>query len=781
MDQDSTESRIKSLQQAMELLLYHTQGNERVDEFLETFLSMHVDKTVAIRRFAAHFIEMLCLTRSRFACSCLEVLVTLLQDNDKQVLVFALRATRVVYKRALYWISLQQKDPKYLQAARESLQTLDFILARVVHLITSSHREVFCEAIRCVQVVVLSQSLSLFAARSQSELEVVGCTCLEDLRLTDSTALDEGKLKPQADRLFTALCALLIKRKDELSLDQLETVALIRSVGVIGHSRANYTGAAVTALASLVTAVSLPTRIQSSLTAELKRILSSRHCVEFQPQIIPILEQLGVATAGSSALIMEAELARMKEQLEPEKIKKINGGEYMMRMTDLVDTMKVPEESHAVSVCSVRAQSSSELARVALAMLGKLPKKIADDSVSAIQRVNRADVASGGTHAQDARVSAIRSMGLDASCFLTADAEEEIIEPPSVTPSILSMDEISQLGSSLIIPSLIQRTKGDKSIFLKLASLKADDPVAMVKQYVQGLSSRDPTAMVDLFSSVFRGEMGAVDEEQLGCVIAEVATESGKESEWIGKLKVVVNQLPVVTDSILDFIDHAIKGSVAETRRTGLTILSSLIGSKPGISDSCLDRLLGHACGGHEVVRTDALKLLVAKVYKPFPNSLLDGQWPYKDPESPLEIVKSDRSVSMVEKVCADHVEVKCRERFLQALSSKDNANQAWPMLAICSKKPVLIHSVCLMIIEDTNDTTLPEHMIKAFADSLLMLPGDVIDKELELVATEFKGVRAAMKKRKRNELMLPILSAISNSSRGLTEALSNAAMAFAK
>ena len=39
---DTMEAKIQCLQEATELLLYHTAGNERLDEFLETFLSMHI-------------------------------------------------------------------------------------------------------------------------------------------------------------------------------------------------------------------------------------------------------------------------------------------------------------------------------------------------------------------------------------------------------------------------------------------------------------------------------------------------------------------------------------------------------------------------------------------------------------------------------------------------------------------------------------------------------------------------------------------------------------------
>ena len=180
---ESIEARIQALQQAAELMLFQSTGNERVHEFLETFLSLHVSREAPFRRFCVYFIDILCFTRSRYACSCLEVLVTLLQDSDKQVQIFALRAARCVYKRALYWISIQQRESLYVDAARESIEVLDFVLARVVHLITSSSREVFCEAIRCAQSVVLCQSHSTFPPKSQAQLEAAGASCLEDLKL----------------------------------------------------------------------------------------------------------------------------------------------------------------------------------------------------------------------------------------------------------------------------------------------------------------------------------------------------------------------------------------------------------------------------------------------------------------------------------------------------------------------------------------------------------------------------------------------------------------------
>ncbi len=56
-----------------------------------------------------------------------------------------------------------------------------------------------------------------------------------------------------------------------------------------------------------------------------------------------------------------------------------------------------------------------------------------------------------------------------------------------------------------------------------------------------------------------------------------------------------------------------------------------------------------------------------------------------------------------------------------------------------------------------------------------------MVDRELELVVKEYKSIRAAAKKKRRNEVLLPILSAISNTSRGLNDKLADAALSLNK
>ncbi len=52
-------------------------------------------------------------------------------------------------------------------------------------------------------------------------------------------------------------------------------------------------------------------------------------------------------------------------------------------MTQGMDETSMIDEAHAVAVCAIRAQNSSELAKLALSLLSKIPAKadLIDDSI----------------------------------------------------------------------------------------------------------------------------------------------------------------------------------------------------------------------------------------------------------------------------------------------------------------------------------------------------------------------------------------------------------------
>ena len=786
-EQDSMETRVQCLQQAMEFLLYHNSSNERIDEFLETFLSMHLDKSAPIRRFCAHFVEMLVFTRSRFACSCLEVLVTLLQDTDKQVVIFSLRAARVVYKRALYWISVQQRESVYVHAARESVQTLDHVLARVVHLITSSTREVFCESIRCAQSVVLCQSFSAFAPKSLAQLETAGCSSLEDLKLVDASALDEGKLKAQADRLFTALCALLVKNREDGNA-QMETVSLIHAVGVIGHERSSYVGAATVAFMQVseeASKGSLEGRVLGALVYELKRILASRHCIQWQPRIVPILHRLGIETGPD--MVMQAEIERLRDQVggseETTSTLVSEEGERLMRISDQADSLKVPDEQHAVAVCSVRAQSPGELASLALAMLSRLKKKFPDPGM-ALTKVNRvADRALG----LEERVKAIRAMGKFGFCDgdgVDVEMDEKGAVGEEATPELEESPYAPTESLTTPLTSIGARNPGlFTKLLLSAVSGSRDEKLDLVRKFFQAqLRTNSTVGIVQLFRAVEAAAM--LDTQSLS--VEELGTVISSEPEFEKcNFRQFFFDLPSVPPSLLNFLDRLVQGDEPSVRRAALTTLSSLAVARPGVSGECVSRLLGHCCSQNESVRTDALKLLITKVYKPNMDSLLSAQWPYDmKVVCSVKVVDSLKGkVSKLQRLVSQGIEEEAFGRVQTWLAGKADWHQAWPFFVLCSKKPVLVHCLFACIIDSphSDDLVLPTDLISSFATSLTTLPGELIDRELELLVKEYKAVRSSGKRRKRNELMLPIFSAISNTQRGLTTQLAGAVLAFNK
>jgi hypothetical protein len=773
-------------------------SNERVDEFLETYLSLHINREAPFRRFCAHFIEMLCFTRSRYACSCLEVLITLLQDADKMVQLFALRASRVVYKRALYWISIQQREAMYVEAARESVEALDHLLARIVHLITSSSKETFCEAIRCAQTVILSQSYSTFAARSQAQLEAAGASCLEDVKLLESssTVLEESKLKGQADRLFTALCALLVKKREE-SAPEMEAVALVRAIGSVGHQRPSYAAAATVAFSQLAEEIKSDSnhpKVRAALVSELKRILASRHCVVWQPRIIPMLEKLGLV---DSNLVMSAEVERLKEQADTElgldvsKRRRITSleelGDHLMAITETADLLKVPDENHAEAAFSVRAETPADLAKFALGLLAKLPKEV-EDPMGALVRVNKAALSGaflGSSMGFDTRVKAARAMDLSVSDFF------DVAPASSGDLSDEEMDQTEGLSREASIEKAFKGRSSESVNLDELASLISTSRPDLLPKIMSGLGGSDKGSKTRLMQSFFRANMSKIETIKSVFMQTYKAEIGGDDlsTEKLGEilvscvpsvhdLKAIVAAIPIVPLCVVDFVDQQAGSSDPSTRRTALMTLASLVTSRPGISFNCLERLVVHGSNADGTARTDALKLLLAKVYRPV-GSVLAWQWPYEKSSKTVETVKG--TVSMLDFVCGEALESLALKVFEEGVQS-GAWNKTWPLLALCSKKLKLIHVVLATIVEKMDpDASIPAEVMHAFSQSLIALPGELVDPELELLVKHYKSARAAAKKKHRNEFLLPILSALSATERGLTGPLADAALALRK
>jgi hypothetical protein len=281
-----------------------------------------------------------------------------------------------------------------------------------------------------------------------------------------------------------------------------------------------------------------------------------------------------------------------------------------------------------------------------------------------------------------------------------------------------------------------------------------------------------------LFVHVYKTELSGEDNGMTTEILGEMLVASNPS---IHDMKNLIANLPIVPATVLDYVDSNASSADPPTRRTALMVLASLVASRPGIAVACLERLLHHCASTDEPARTDALKLLLAKVYKPVP-VLLSWQWPYSNEKASVPVKDSIRgTISMLEYVCGEVLEGFARQGLEQAVTCGD-WKTSWALLALCSKKPKLIHSIMAIIMENVeSDASIPGDVMHAFSQSLIALPGDVIDAELEVLVKHYKSLRAVAKKKHRNEFLLPILSALASTERGLTGGLADAALSLRK
>ncbi|KAF4670303.1 hypothetical protein FOL46_000924 [Perkinsus olseni] len=385
---DNVEVRIELLQQAAELLLYHSSPNDqRIDEFLDTFLAFHLDRLAPIRRFCAHFIHNLCYTRSRYSLRCLSTLCTLLSDNDTVVVRLALEAARTIYPRAIYWTSVVQKQAQQqltllmmsadadgqsaamrhqqqqsAAMARESSQLLRAVLAGIAQHSTRGRHGIFIAAVEALTIVALCQSSlegsgtdtsgRALGMKSQAYLEEYGASCLDDLKLSSPLqgdtgdgsfqgGLDEAQLQRESEQIVLALCKMMLtvshgEEWDEASggspeedkRTEAEMVAVVRALGVLGAERAsaNAQGVMLTfasGFEDLMEVASRTGRLRSALIQAVRRMLASPQCTQWQPRLAAILQQL-LQAAGQ---IEQETLDQMVFEAEQARLREVFAGE----------------------------------------------------------------------------------------------------------------------------------------------------------------------------------------------------------------------------------------------------------------------------------------------------------------------------------------------------------------------------------------------------------------------------------------------------------------------
>ncbi|EER10485.1 hypothetical protein Pmar_PMAR005820 [Perkinsus marinus ATCC 50983] len=401
----NVEVRIELLQQAAELLLYHSAPNDqRIDEFLDTFLAFHLDRLAPIRRFCAHFIHNLCYTRSRYSLRCLSTLCTLLSDNDMGVVRLALEAARTIYPRAIYWTSVVQKQAQQqltllmmsadadgqsaamrhqqqqsAAMARESAQLLRAVLAGIAQHSTRGHHGTFIAAVEALTIIALCQSSlegsgtdtsgRALGMKSQAYLEEYGASCLDDLKLSlplqgdagDGSfqgGLDEAQLQRDSEQIVLALCKMMLtvshgEEWDETSAGgsegdkrtEGEMVSVVRALGVIGAERAsaNAQGIMLTfasGFEDLMEVSSKTGRLRSALIQAVRRMLASPQCTQWQPKLAAILQQL-LQAAGQ---IEQETLDQMVFEAEQARLREVFAGEDPTRPEPHAKRRKIEDE-----------------------------------------------------------------------------------------------------------------------------------------------------------------------------------------------------------------------------------------------------------------------------------------------------------------------------------------------------------------------------------------------------------------------------------------------------
>ncbi|KAF4736076.1 hypothetical protein FOZ62_029134, partial [Perkinsus olseni] len=353
---DNVEVRIELLQQAAELLLYHSSPNDqRIDEFLDTFLAFHLDRLAPIRRFCAHFIHNLCYTRSRYSLRCLSTLCTLLSDNDtaQQQLTLLMMSADADGQSA----AMRHQQQQSAAMARESSQLLRAVLAGIAQHSTRGRHGIFIAAVEALTIVALCQSSlegsgtdtsgRALGMKSQAYLEEYGASCLDDLKLSSPLqgdtgdgsfqgGLDEAQLQRESEQIVLALCKMMLtvshgEEWDEASggspeedkRTEAEMVAVVRALGVLGAERAsaNAQGVMLTfasGFEDLMEVASRTGRLRSALIQAVRRMLASPQCTQWQPRLAAILQQL-LQAAGQieqetlDQMVFEAEQARLRE------------------------------------------------------------------------------------------------------------------------------------------------------------------------------------------------------------------------------------------------------------------------------------------------------------------------------------------------------------------------------------------------------------------------------------------------------------------------------------
>eukprot|EP00933_Yihiella_yeosuensis_P045764 TRINITY_DN41188_c0_g1_i1.p1 TRINITY_DN41188_c0_g1~~TRINITY_DN41188_c0_g1_i1.p1 ORF type:complete len:1267 (+),score=311.19 TRINITY_DN41188_c0_g1_i1:129-3929(+) len=249
--------RIKLLMQSQEILLKADTLPETVGCCLEYFMNLQADANVAVKRYAAHFLERLLLCKPSLALQVTAGILALLKDDDGLVRELAVKAAVVHHSRALYALS-QEADGLQVQRLSEQLRQLQEAVRAQLE---TSSGELLAASTQWAQVLILAQTPSPLILRARVPLELRGIGCLEDLAgaspqtarqpgsvmaaagAAAASALDLSALQQQAESMFELLCRMLEQMASGYdatgsgSTSRLQLHSLLSCVGSVARQR----------------------------------------------------------------------------------------------------------------------------------------------------------------------------------------------------------------------------------------------------------------------------------------------------------------------------------------------------------------------------------------------------------------------------------------------------------------------------------------------------------------------------------------------------------------
>ncbi|CAE8587951.1 unnamed protein product [Polarella glacialis] len=274
------------------------------------------DPSEAIRRYAAHFLERLLLSKPSLSLRCTPAILALLADSDGPVQELAVKAAAAHHGRALFALS-QEQDGLQCQRLAEQLQQLQ---DKVRAILETAGPALLSAGVHWAQVLVLAQTPSPLLLRARVPPELRGVSCLQDLLASRAegpqggrqagavpigaaasgaaagiATLDPAALVTQAEGLFDLLCRLLQQAGSSGGDARLQV--LLRCAGSIARQRPSLLPAAIEVFRSLLLQPSKEgsgmDKVHDLVKEQLQLLLASGLTSEWQAELVSLLQSSG--------------------------------------------------------------------------------------------------------------------------------------------------------------------------------------------------------------------------------------------------------------------------------------------------------------------------------------------------------------------------------------------------------------------------------------------------------------------------------------------------------